>query len=88
VSENFEVEKDKHEIAETKRNRVQRNIDELQTSKEQCFFVAAQYCGKLQNMFTSFGAFSNAKNFVRGDAEEVVKWIEGEIEAFDKVLTG
>jgi hypothetical protein len=87
VSENFEDEKEKCEIAKTKRNRVQTNVDELKTSKEQCFSVATHYCGKLKNMFASIGAFSNAENFVCGDAEGATKWIEGEIEAFDEVLT-
>ena len=34
VSENFECEKAKHEIAEPERNRVQRNVEELHQSKE------------------------------------------------------
>jgi hypothetical protein len=33
MSENFEVEKEKREISETERNRVQRNIEELRQSK-------------------------------------------------------
>jgi hypothetical protein len=41
VSENFEVEKEKREIAKTERDRVQKNVDELRTLKEQCFYVAA-----------------------------------------------
>lgn len=38
-------------------------------------------------MFTNIGAFSNDENFIRGNAEGAVKWVEGEIEAFDEVLT-
>jgi predicted nuclease with TOPRIM domain len=34
VSKHFEVEKEKRKIAETERNRVQRNVDELRASKE------------------------------------------------------
>jgi hypothetical protein len=30
----------------------------------------------------------NNENFICGDPEGAVKWIEGEIEAFDEVLTG
>jgi chromosome segregation ATPase len=39
VSENFKVEKEKCEISETERDRVQRNVDELRTWKEQCFLL-------------------------------------------------
>jgi hypothetical protein len=38
-------------------------------------------------MFSSVGAFSSDKKFIRGDAEGAIKWIEGEVEAFDEVLT-
>jgi hypothetical protein len=34
ISENFEVKKEKREIVETKRKRVQRNVDELSDNKE------------------------------------------------------
>jgi hypothetical protein len=37
VSENFEVEKEKCEIAETEQNRVRRNIEELRQPKEEIF---------------------------------------------------
>jgi hypothetical protein len=37
-------------------------------------------------MFASVGAFSSNEKFIRGDAEGAIKWIEGEVEAFDKVL--
>jgi hypothetical protein len=38
------------------------------------------------NAFTKVGAFSAERNFVRGDPKGVIKWIEGEIEAFNEVL--
>jgi hypothetical protein len=34
------------------------------------------------------GAFSSDEKFIRSNAEGAVKWIEGEVEAFDEVLTG
>jgi hypothetical protein len=37
-------------------------------------------------MFSNIGAFSNVGNFVYGNAKGAIKWIEGEIEAFDEVL--
>jgi hypothetical protein len=39
VNENFEVEKEKREISDIEQVRVQRNIDELRQSKEECFNV-------------------------------------------------
>jgi hypothetical protein len=47
-----------------------------------------QCSDKLKNAFTSVGAFSFERNFIRGDLEGVIKWIEGEIKAFNEVLTG
>jgi hypothetical protein len=38
-------------------------------------------------MFPSVGAFSSDEKFIRGDAEGAIKWIEGEVEAFDEVLS-
>jgi hypothetical protein len=47
-----------------------------------------QCSDKLKNVFAKVGALSTVRNFIRGDPEGVIKWIEGEIEAFDEVLTG
>jgi hypothetical protein len=41
----------------------------------------------LKNDFASVGAFSAEQNFIRGDPKGVIKWILGEVEAFDEVLT-
>jgi predicted metal-dependent peptidase len=88
VTENFNVEQAKREISDTKRSRVQKNVEELHEAKEECYSVAMQCSDKLKNVIAQFGAFSTDRNFIRGDPEGVIKWIEGEIEAFDKVLTG
>jgi hypothetical protein len=40
----------------------------------------------LKSTFAKVGAFSTEQNFIRGDPEGIVKWIEGEVEAFDEVL--
>jgi hypothetical protein len=85
VSENLEIEKGKREIADTEQNRVQRNIEELRQSKGKN--LSMEYCNKLKTMFAKIGAFSNQQNFIRGDPEGVIRWIEGEVEAFDEVLT-
>jgi hypothetical protein len=65
-----------------------KNVEELHQAKEECYTVAMECSDKLKNAFTSIGAFSAERNFIRGDPDGVIKWIEGEIEAFDDVLTG
>jgi deoxyribodipyrimidine photolyase len=37
-------------------------------------------------MFVNIRAFSSEEEFVNGDVAEAVKWIEGEVEALNKVL--
>jgi DNA repair exonuclease SbcCD ATPase subunit len=88
ATENFNVEQSKHEISDTKRSMVQKNVEELRQAKEECYVVVMQCSEKLKIAFTSVGAFLAERNFIRGDPEGVIKWIEGEIEVFDKVLTG
>jgi hypothetical protein len=46
-----------------------------------------QCSNKLKNAFVSVGAFSSEQNFIRGDPEGVIKWIDDKVEAFDEVLT-
>ena len=47
-----------------------------------------QCSSKLKNAFAKVGAFSTKRDFICGDPEGVVKQTEGEIDAFDEVLTG
>jgi hypothetical protein len=88
ANENFEVEKAKREIAEVERDMVRKNVEDLWASNEQCFSVAAQCCEKLKSMFSNIDTFSSDEKFICGDAEGAIKWIEGEVEAFDDVLSG
>jgi hypothetical protein len=85
---NFEVEKEKREISKTERNKVQKNIGELRQAKEECFYVTMQCSNKLKSTFAKVGAFSTEQNFICGDPDCVIKWIEGKVEAFDEILTG
>jgi hypothetical protein len=57
ATENFNVELTKHEISETERSRVQRNVDELRKAKEKCFNVAIECAKSLKNRFAKVGAF-------------------------------
>jgi hypothetical protein len=46
-----------------------------------------EYCNNLKNSFTKVGAFSSEQNFIRGDPDEVIRWISGKAEAFDEILS-
>jgi hypothetical protein len=43
---------------------------------------------QVENAFISVGAFSAEQNFIRGDPEGVIKWIESKVKEFEEVLTG
>ena len=42
---------------------------------------------KLKNCFAKVGAFSMEQNFIYGDPDGVIRWISGEAEAFDEILS-
>jgi hypothetical protein len=44
-------------------------------------------CNNLKNSFAKVGAFSLKQNFIRSDPEGVIRWISGEAEAFDEILS-
>jgi hypothetical protein len=67
---------------------VQKNIDKYHQAKEECFSIAMQCSNKLKSTFAKVGMFSTDQNFICGDPEGVIKWIEGAVDAFDEILTG
>ena len=83
----FDCEQTKHEISYTELLRVQKNVEELRQAKEECYKVAMECCNNLKNSFAKVGAFSLEQNFIRGDPDRVIRWISGEGEAFDEILT-
>jgi hypothetical protein len=86
VTKNFNIEQAKREISDTERSKVQKNVEELHQAKEERFSVAMQCSNKLKRTFAKVGAFSTDQNFIHDDLEGVIKWIEGEVEAFDEIL--
>jgi hypothetical protein len=42
---------------------------------------------KLKTSFAKVGAYSSEENFIRGDPEGVIEWINGEVEAFEEILS-
>jgi hypothetical protein len=67
--------------------RVQKNVEELCEAKEECYNVAMQFCNKLKSSFAKVGAFFTKPNFIHGDPGGVIRWIKGEAEAFDEILS-
>ena len=86
ITENFNVEQTKRGISDIERLRVQKNVEELRQVKKECYNVAMQCCNKLKSSFAKAGAFSTEQDFIRGDPDGVIRWIEGEAEAFDEIL--
>jgi hypothetical protein len=41
----------------------------------------------LKNSFSKVGAFSSEQNFIRGDPDGVIQWINGEAETFEEILS-
>ena len=61
---------------------------ELRSSKERCYEKSVACVQKIKTSFANIGAYSNEDNFVLGDPEGPIKWINGEAEAFEEVLSG
>jgi hypothetical protein len=87
VTKNFNVEQTKCEISEMERLRVQRNVEELRQAKEKCYKIAAECANNLKNSFAKVGTLSSEHNFIRGDPDGVIQWINDEAEAFEEILS-
>jgi hypothetical protein len=46
-----------------------------------------QCCNKLKSSFAKVGALSTKQNFICDDPDGVIRWIGGEAEAFDEILS-
>jgi hypothetical protein len=65
-----------------------KTVVELRSSKERCYEKSVACVQKIKTSFTNIGAYSNEDNFVLGDPEGPIEWINGEAEAFEEVLSG
>jgi hypothetical protein len=75
------------EISEYWKNHLEKNVEELRTSKERCFEKSLDCVKKIKASFTKVGAYSVEENFIRGDPEGVIEWISGEAETFEEILS-
>jgi hypothetical protein len=74
-------------ISEYWKNHLEKNVEELRTSKERCFEKSLDCVKKIKTSFANVGAYSSEENFIRGDPEGVIEWISGEAEAFEEILS-
>jgi hypothetical protein len=66
---------------------VQKNIEELQDSREKCYEVSMDCAKKLKDSFAKVGAYSSEQKFIWSDPEGVIQWIGEEVEAFEEILS-
>jgi hypothetical protein len=86
-NEDFEVAKAKQEISEWTSARLQKNVDELQESKERYYEKSLDCAKKLKDSFAKVGAYSSEQKFIRGDPEGIIEWIGEEAEGFEEILS-
>jgi hypothetical protein len=70
------------------KNYWEKTIVELWSSKERCYEKSIECVGKTKTSFASVGAYSSEDNFVRGDPEGPIEWINSEADAFEEILNG
>jgi hypothetical protein len=75
------------EISEYWKNHLEKNVEELRTSKERCFEKSLDCVKKIKASFAKVGAYSTEENFKRGDPEGIIEWISGEAETFEEILS-
>jgi hypothetical protein len=75
------------EINEYWKNYLEKNVEELRTSKVRCFEKSLDCVKKIKGSFANVGAYSTEENFIRGDPEGVIEWISGEAETFEEILS-
>ena len=86
-NEDFKVAKAKQEISEWTSARLQKNVDELQESKERYYEKSLDCAKKLKDSFVKVGAYSSEQKFIRGDPEGIIEWIGEEAKAFEEILS-
>jgi Ribonuclease G/E len=87
AKEKCAVAQTNQEISEYWKNYLEKNVEELRTSKERCFEKSLDCVKKINASFAKVGACSTEENFIRGDPEGVVEWISGEAETFEEILS-
>jgi hypothetical protein len=87
AKEKCALAKANQEINEYWKNHLEKNVEELCTSKERCFEKSLECVNKIKVSFAKVGAYSSEENFIRGVPEGVIEWISGEPETFKEILS-
>jgi cell division septum initiation protein DivIVA len=87
AKEKCAVAKAKRGISENWSNHLEKNVEELHTSKERCFEKSMDCVKKIKTSFANVGTYSSEDNFVRGDHEGPIEWISSKAEAFEEILS-
>jgi hypothetical protein len=75
AKEKCALAKANQEISEYWKNHLEKNVEELRTSKERCFEKSLDCINKIKASFAKVGAYSSEENFIRGDPKGVIEWI-------------
>jgi uncharacterized protein CbrC (UPF0167 family) len=87
ANEKLAVAQTNQEISKYWKNYLEKNVEELCTSKERCFEKSLDCVKKIKASFAKVGAYSTEENFIRDDPEGVVEWTSGEAETFEEILS-
>jgi Ribonuclease G/E len=60
------------EISEYWKSHLEKNVEELRTSKERCFEKSLDCVNKIKPSFAKVGAYSAEENFIRADPEALL----------------
>jgi Ribonuclease G/E len=80
AKENCVLAQANQEISKYWKNHLEKNVEELRTSKERCFEKSLDCVKKIKASFAKVGAYSAEENFIRGDPEGVVEWISRDLQ--------
>ena len=87
AKEKCAVAQTNQEISEYWKNYLEKNVEELRTSKERCFEKSMDCVKKIKTSFANVGAYSSEDNFIRGDPEGPIEWISNDTKAFEEILS-
>ena len=80
------LEETRRELSDQWANHLEETVKELRSAKKKCFDKSIECVKKIKTSFASVGAFSQEENFIRGNPEGPLEWINHEAEAFEEIL--
>jgi hypothetical protein len=80
------LEETRRELSDQWANHLEETVKELRSSKKKCYDKSMECVKKIKTSFASVGAFSREENFIRGNPEGPLEWINHEAEAFEEIL--